>query len=240
MTLPTKLFKYLPRDFVDTVRGRGDLLFRNLSYFRRIEEVGRNDLLEGLHMDRPDNDITIEAVDGGLTWKGPAAFLNSINHNRLLIFCLSEVLSEDLYTEFGADACIELVDPEEFIRRCQEVVCTQPRFAESGLLHNRVEYYAPNAPAIRSVKDPRCIPFFKHQTYSRQREYRLAVALRGGLKMTQRIVNEQFTFDEELAAGRSDHRHVFIGPIEDITRVHLLQEARCVEPNACTGRLRRR
>ena len=191
-------------------------------------------------MDRPDNDITIEAVDGGLTWKGPAAFLNSINHNRLLIFCLSEVLSEDLYTEFGADACIELVDPEEFIRRCQEVVCTQPRFAESGLLHNRVEYYAPNAPAIRSVKDPRCIPFFKHQTYSRQREYRLAVALRGGLKMTQRIVNEQFTFDEELAAGRSDHRHVFIGPIEDITRVHLLQEARCVEPNACTGRLRRR
>lgn len=240
MTLPTKLFKYLPREFVDTVRGRGDLLFRNLSYFRRIEEVGRNDLLEGLHMDRPDNDITIQAVDDGFTWKGPAAFLNSINQDRLLIFCLSEVLSEDLYSEFGADACIEFTEPEEFIRRCQRVVDRQSRFAESGLLHDRVEYYAPNAPAIRSVKDPRCIPFFKHQAYSPQREYRLAVALRGGLKLTQRIVSEKFTFDEELAAARPVHRHVFIGPIDDITQVHRLEDAKGVEPSACTGRLRRR
>lgn len=191
-------------------------------------------------MDRPDNDITIQAVDGSFTWKGPAAFLNSVKQDRLLIFCLSEVLSDDLYTEFGADACIEIINPEEFIRRCQRVVGSQQRFAESGLLHDRVEYYAPNAPAIRSVKDPRRIPFFKHQAYSRQREYRLAVALRGGLNLTQRIVNEQFTFDEELATGRSDHRHVFIGPIDDITRVHLLQDERCVEPSACTGRLRRR
>lgn len=224
MSIPTKLFKYLPRKFVESVRERGDILFRNLSYFRRIEDIGRSDFLEGLHMDLPDNDITITAVDNGLSWKGRGAFLNSVNQDRLLIFCLSEVLSKDLYAEFEADACLEIVDPEELIRRCRRVVSRQRRFAESELLHNFVEYYAPNEPAVRNVKDPRQIPFFKHRAYSQQQEYRLALALRGGLSHTERIVNEQFTFDDEIAAGKPSHRHVFIGPIADITHVHVLRK----------------
>ena len=220
MVTLARLYKYMPESFIPQFIERGDLLFRNLSYFRQIEERGRSDLLEGLHMDYPDNDITIQTTDGRVSWKGRAAFLNSINTDRLFVFCLSEVLSPALYAEFNADACAEILDTVEFLQRCCHTVSAQPRFAETGLLHDQVEYYAPNKPAKRNVKDPRSIPFFKHEAYSNQHEYRLAVALRNGLKITQRIVNEAFTFDKEVLAGKPAHRHVFIGSIKDIVRVH--------------------
>lgn len=218
--MPEQLFKYLPSEFVKRLVDRGDLLFRNLSYFRKIEERGRGDLLEGLHMDYPDHDITLDTLDGRVHWKGRAAYLNSIDSDRLFVFCLSEELSPHLYSEFSADACVEISDTTEFLLRTSGRISSQPRFSESGLLHDRVEYYRPNKGVERNVKDPRCIPFFKHEAYAHQREYRLAVALRRGLRLTQSIVNQQFTFDEEVTAGREAERHVFIGSLKDIVRIH--------------------
>ncbi len=220
MCTPTRLYKYLPSQFLNNFVRRGDLLFRNLSFFRQIEEIGRSDFLEGVHMDYPDNDMNIETNDGRVKWKGRAAFLNSINTDRVFVFCLSEVLLKDLFTEFDSDTCVEIIKPEEFLNKCHETISRQTRFSESGLLHKRVEYYAPNRPAKRNVKDTKCIPFFKHEEYSLQQEYRLAVALRGGLKLKQRIINKLFTFDEEVASGVPSHRHVFIGSIYDIVKVH--------------------
>lgn len=46
--------------------------------------------------------------------------------------------------------------------------------------------------------------------------------LRGGLKLTERIVTQRFTFDEEIAAGKPAHRSVVIGSIEDIVKIHAL------------------
>jgi len=222
--LPSRLYKYLPSAFVETLVDRGNLFFRNLSYFRKIEDKGRSDLLESLHMDRPDNPITLETPDGQVHWQGRAAFLNSINANRVFVFCLSEILSELLFQEFKADACVEIVDPGEFVRRCEATVHKQRRFSESGLLHGRVEYYAPNQPVRGDITNPRTIPFFKHQAYSHQSEYRFIVALKNGLQLTRSIVNDLFTFDEEIAAGIEASRHVFIGSIRDIVRVHLFPE----------------
>jgi hypothetical protein len=214
------LFKYLPSKYLPSFLERGDLLFRSLSYFRHIEEQGRGDLLEGLHMDRPDSPITIRTVDGSWHWEGDGAFLNRIKPDRLLVFCMSEMLSEDLFREFSADACVEIVDPGEFLRRCSAVINRQPRFRESGLLHRRVLYYAPNRPLGASPKDVQLLPFCKHNAYSHQHEYRLAVALKGGLRLTQQIVNKLFTWDEELAKATTTERHVVIGPLKDIAVVH--------------------
>ena len=222
--VPARLYKYLPSRFADNFVRRGDVLFRNLAYFRKVEDRGRNDLLEGLHMDHPDNPITIEAVDGRVRWQGNAAFLNSIDPQRLLIFCLSEIQDESLFEEFSADACVEIVDPPEFVRRCRVAVGRQFRFRDSGLLHGRTFYYAPNRPAPIDVTNPRQIAFCKHEAYSHQREYRLAVPLRGALKLTRRIVNELFSFDEEIAAGAPDERHVIIGSISDIATIHTRYE----------------
>jgi hypothetical protein len=220
MAIPTRLYKYLPSKFAKKLVDRGDLLFRNLSYFRRIEDIGRCDLLEGLHMDYPDNDITIKTTDGRVKWKGQAAFLNSINPNKIFVFCLSEALLPQLYTEFNADTCLEILDPGKFLQKCTTEISRQIRFSEYGLLHNRVEYYAPNRSVEHNVKDPYFIPFFKHEKYSHQQEYRLATATGGGFKLIQRIINKNFTFDDELAAGIDAHKHVYIGSINDIVKVH--------------------
>jgi hypothetical protein len=231
---PSRLYKYLPSAFVETLVERGDLFFRNLSYFRKIEDKGRNDLLEGLHMDRPNNPITLQAPDGQVLWQGRAAFLNSINANGVFVFCLAEVLSESLFQEFEVNACVEIVDPGEFIQRCDATIRTQSCFSESGLLHGRVEYYAPHQPAQGDVTNPRTIPFFKHQAYSHQTEYRLAVAIKGGLQLTRSIVNDLFTFDDEVAAGIEDNRHIFIGSIRDIVKVHFFPTP-IVESSASPG-----
>jgi hypothetical protein len=220
MQTPERLFKYLPSRFVERVLRRGDLLFRNLSYFRRIEENGRGDLLEGLHMDYPDNPIKIETTDGRVKWEGRAAFLNRVNSDKLYVFCLSRELSPALYGEFGADACIEITDAPEFLRRSERVIATQVRFAESGLLHGPVLYYVPNQPLDADVTDVRVIPFCKHESYRLQVEYRLAVATRGGLSLTRQIVNKLFSFEEDVAACTDGSRHVIVGAIHDIARVH--------------------
>jgi hypothetical protein len=221
MDTPTRLYKYLPSKFVQQFVERGNLLFRNLSYFRQIEERGRADFREGLHVDYPDNDITIQTLDGRVNWKGRAKFLNSIDPNRVFIFCLSEIFSPMLYAEFNTDTCVEILDPKKFLKRCNNIMFRQPRFSGSVLLHDRVEYYAPNKAVVRNVKDPRLIPFFKHETYLHQQEYRLA-ALHHGLQLTQRIVKERFTFDEEVTAGTPAKKHVCIGSISDIVKVHRL------------------
>ena len=220
MEVPARLYKYLPSRFVDSFVKRGDVLFRNLAYFRKIEDRGRSDLLEGLHMDYPDTPITIRTVDGRLRWQGRAAFLNSINSQRLFIFCLSEIFDGSLFEEFRVDACVEIVNPPEFIRRCRVAVGKQFRFRDSSLLHGVTFYYMPNRPAPIDVTNPRQIAFCKHEAYAYQREYRLAFPLNGAFKLTRRIVNEHFSFDEEIAAGVSDERHVIIGSINDIATVH--------------------
>lgn len=140
MEAPERLFKYLPRRFADVFVRRGLLLLRNLAYFRRIEEKGRADLLEGLHADYPDHDVEIRSVDGRAYSKGRMAFLRSINQDRLFVFCVSEVLDDNLFREFSADACVEIVDAAAFLARRSSVLGSQPRFSDSGLLHGRVEY----------------------------------------------------------------------------------------------------
>lgn len=220
MQTPERLFKYLPSRFVEQVLRRGNLLFRNLSYFRRIEEDSRGDLLEGLHMDYPDNPIKIETIDGRVKWEGKAAFLNRVKPDKLYVFCLSQELSPALYDEFGVDACIEITDTHEFLRRSERVIATQIRFAESGLLHGPVLYYEPNKPFCGDVTDVRTIPFCKHDNYKHQAEYRLAIATRGGLTLTRQIVNELYSFEEDVAAGTDGRRQLIIGAVHDIARVH--------------------
>jgi hypothetical protein len=211
----------LPSQFVPAVLKRGDLLFRNLSYFRQIEERGRRDLLEGLHRDYPDTPITIDFIGQDLRWEGRASFLNCVNADRLLVFCLSLELRQNLFAEFSCDACIQFNEPVEFVRRCAMAVGKQSRFAESGLLSGPVVYYAPNRNLDADIHDPKVVPFCKHELYSYQNEFRLAVALRGGLKLHQHIVNEEYSFEEEAQKGRPDHRHVFVGPLADIATVHV-------------------
>jgi hypothetical protein len=64
------------------------------------------------------------------------------------------------------------------------------------------------------------IPFFKHEAYTHQREYRLAVALRGGLRIARQIIRDEYSFESEVATQAVAERHVFVGSLEDLARVH--------------------
>lgn len=77
-------------------------------------------------MDCPDNDVAIDNLTQGSRWQGRAAFLNSVNSDRIFAFCVSETMSPALYQELSASACIEIVDVEEFIRRCSQTIARRP------------------------------------------------------------------------------------------------------------------
>jgi len=176
--------------------------------------------LEGLHIDRPDNPITLTLEDGKSFSYDGAAMINQIAVGRLFVFCLSTALQCSLFDEFKSDVCVEIVDPTEFFRRCERKVNREVRWHESGLLHGPVEYYAPNRPVVGNIKNPKCIPFFKHESYAHQQEYRLAASLAGGLRVQTSIILPAYDLQAETSRLISSHRRVRIGTLEDISVVH--------------------
>lgn len=217
---PSRLFKYLPSRFVPAVVNQGVLLFRNLAHFRKIEDHGRRDFLESLHIDRPDTDVTLEDLQNGFKWSGRAAFLNGVISERVLVFCLSTELSEDLFDKFGADACIEITNPREFLARAEHRTRGQRRFPY-GLMHGPVAYYQPNQAPPANVKNPEEIPFLKHHDYSKEHEYRLVLPLQKALRLQERIILPRFDLEVEVMHAQSNKRSLSIGSLTDITKVHL-------------------
>lgn len=220
---PARLYKYIPEQFVSSFVDKGNLLFRNLSYFRKSEEKGRGDLLEGLHMDHPDNPITITnlSVPTNPPWIGDAAALNSIVSDDVYIFCVSEHLSQDLYSEFKCGTCVEITGPVNFLGRLLRAVSKRLSFRQYGMLHGPVYYYRPNQKAPAEISEPLNIPFFKHVDYAPQKEFRFVLPLKNSLKVTKSIIHwKLYSFDEEVENGVSKDMSLQIGSIKDLVRIH--------------------
>jgi len=217
---PEKLYKYLPGEYVKQVL-KGSLLFRNLTYFRQHEDKVRGDETEGIHIDHPDNPITIEVLNRLVPPViGDFSFLNSIEQDKIFVFCLSTVLERKLFDEFRADCCIVTEDVPKFLLRCRSGIIRYGVLNKCGFLHRRVDYYRSNEAAQRSVKDPQNLPFFKDARFKQQYEYRLVCGMKGAFTLKQRIVdNKIFSFQEEIQKGRPYQRTVRVGNLEDIARV---------------------
>ena len=110
-----RLYKYLPSEHVPAVLDRGEILFRNLTYFRQQEGPVRGDTYEGIHKNHPGTDIVIESTEHGIRAEGKYSFLNSTNPDLVFCFCMSKLFSKELMAEFKYDACIEIFKPDEFI-----------------------------------------------------------------------------------------------------------------------------
>lgn len=217
-----KLYKYIPSKHAENFVKRGDLLFRNLSYFRQYEDNRRGDPLEGFHRDNPDNDITIqEPKTGKLLAKGDFSFLNSTNTDLINVFCLSKEHEDKLYEEFDSDCCIEILDSEEFIRRTRIAAKRLIFLHESGLLHGGLIYYHDNAPAGFDIKNPKNLAFAKGVHYQHQNEYRLVFGNRKAFDLKQQIVaNAAYDFIGEAKKGTPKEKHLFIGDLSDIVNVY--------------------
>lgn len=216
------LYKYLPSKYIDNIILKGELLFRNLTYFRQFEDNRRGDPLEGFHRDNPDNDITLSCPrTGRILAKGDFSYLNSTNSDFIYVFCLSKNIISNLYDEFEADACIEITDVPEFMKRAKFAVKKLLSAHPSGLIHNDVIYYHDNAPANFDIKKPQNLAFAKGIHYEHQNEYRMIFGTRKAFNLKQSIIiNQNYSFIDEAKKGIAKNKPVKLGSLADITKVH--------------------
>lgn len=216
---PKRLYKYLPSMYVGNVL-KGELLFRNLTYFKQYEDIRRGDPLEAHHRDNPDNDAVITIHKTGEEIKGDFSFLNTTNSDLIYVFCMSTIYSRDLYSKFDSDACIEITDVEKFLLRTRVKLKHLVSCHESGLLHDNVKYYADNKPAKFNIKDPKELVFAKDEMFKHQYEYRLIFGTKKAFKLEQMIViNKHYDFKEKAMEGTVKEKLIRIGDITDISNV---------------------
>ena len=218
MAIP-HLYKYLPSIYVDPTLDFGEILFRNLTYFRQHEGKVRGDAYEGIHKDHPGTDITLSILNTGRQSVGKFAFLNSTNPDHVFAFCLSTLLSKELMIEFECDACIEIFQPEEFIRRVQFVLARKISVHKIGLLSQFVNYYSPSEEARFNIKDPTKLVFAKDKSYAKQEEFRLSFGSRQAFKLIQQIVQPHHDPFDDAINGVCKDRLITIGKIHDIARL---------------------
>ena len=217
-----KLYKYLPEEYVDDFVTKGNIFFRNLTYFRQYEDNRRGDPLEGFHRDNPDNDVVLYSPNSGKIAKGDYSYLNSTNTDLIYVFCLSCVIKEELFTEFGTDFCVEISNLSEFSRRLKVGVKRRPFSYSSGLIQNNVKYYKDNAPADFDIKNPKNLAFAKGIHYCHQEEYRFVFGeSKKAFNLKQQIVdNKKYDFIGEAKKGQPMDKTICIGNIKNITAIH--------------------
>jgi len=218
--IPLRLYKYLPSKYVEPVINNGELLFRNLTYFRQYEGARRGDPLEAHHRDNPDNDIVLTNLSTGKQTEGDFSFLNTTDSELIFVFCMSIVHNSDLYAEFNCNACIEITDVNKFLLRTRTKLRHLISCHKSGLLHGNVKYYAANKPAEFNIKDPKEISFAKDEIFKQQYEYRLIFGKKKAFKLVQKIIyNEGYDFRGEAIKGTAEDKLIKLGDISDIAKV---------------------
>jgi len=219
------LYKYLPSQYADAFL-RGEILFRNLAYFKQLECKGRGDANEGIHRDRPEGGATIENLSAGGAVYGDFTLLNEIDSDLVFVFCTSKIFDKALFHDFDADCCIEINKPDEFARRIQRKVMSLVSTNKSvGSLRGPALYYDPGKKAEFDVKNPVNIAFAKNISYADQEEFRFAFG-KGkksfcidplGVKI---VISKLYDFQEEAKSGTVAEKKLLIGSINDIARVH--------------------
>lgn len=217
--VPRILYKYVSMQHIGDVLS-GDLLFSNLASFRRIGDKVRGDVTEGMNIDAPKRlEFLRDATTNKILTVDFLRFHNERHQEKTFAFCLSTELSSDLAAEFSCDSAIEISDVENFLSRVSRAVHKSPTLARNGLLAGYVEYYHFDSPSKSDVKRPENLAFFKPVEYSRQREYRLVFAQRGGSVVRSKIARGAHSIADEAAAMKARRWHLRIGDLSRVARV---------------------
>ena len=215
------LYKYLPSQYVPAVLNRGEILFRNLTYFRQHEGKIRGDVYEGILRHRPETDTIINNISTGKRSVIKTSFLHSTDSETVFAYCLSEQLSKKLLIEFKSDACIEIFNPIEFIRRVRIAVMRFISTHRYGLLAQPVNYYDPTKVPSFNYNDPKQIVFAKENYYAWQEEYRLTFGKKSAFKFKQEFTLDLYDPYIEAMKGEYKEKLVKIGSLHDIARIVL-------------------
>ena len=178
------LFKYLPSKYVEAFVGRGELLFRSLSYFRNYEELQvRGDRHEGRRLFSPAHGLEVTKTETGEKLLLPSAFESSVKDREIFVFCLSLERSSELASEFNTDACVEFHDPRTLLSKVRSALALRKWVKHARLLHQQVDYYSPTEPPFAEWAVPERMVMRKTDDYTHQKEYRLAFARGEALKV---------------------------------------------------------
>lgn len=216
------LYKYLPSQFAPAFLNRGEILFRNLTYFRQLEGKVRGDTYEGIHNDYPGTDVTLKNLTQGFSSIGKFSFLSSTNSDFVFAFCLSKSFNKKLMDEFDCDACIEIFEPEEFIRRVRFALKRLISVHKIGLLAQPVNYYNPSSSVLFDIKDPTQLAFAKNDIYAKQDEFRLSFGTRQAFKLIEQVAFPNHNPYDEAIKGVSKEKRIQIGQVNNIARLAFL------------------
>ena len=211
------IYKYLPNKYVAEFMEQGKVLFRSLTYFieehnEQTEYPVRVDKREGhVLYSVPDNAELF--VDGKEISYIPGTLETSdklVNPETYFVFCCSNKLDEDLYKEFKADSCIEILDIESFSNRLKNSLNI------ATLKHDKITYY--DKTIDETEKD---LLLYKDKHYEPQDEYRFYLQA----KYSKNREKYHWTSKTETGLklfGRITRVMPEIGSITDIAKVHTI------------------
>lgn len=111
------LYKYLPLKYAEDLFYKGKVHFKNAAYFCSIEQDGiRGDKYDGSEIF--SDTITIKNSYGEQVVSGKAFTVRSQEELKTTyIFCVSKILSADLFDRFNSNCCVTIKDIDEFKNR---------------------------------------------------------------------------------------------------------------------------
>lgn len=213
-----RLYRYFDQlqwvdDFLD-----GKLLFRPLSYYRAYEDHQvRGDKNEGVAVFQPVGGLVVTKLTQGAPFTQPNhRFESAVKQNEIWAYCMSRVRTAELAAEFGAVACVEILDVRAFCRRVKEALPTDAEF-----FAKRVEYYRVTDAASPRWALPELIVNSKQHTFFRQAEFRLVFSTTGALRFENvalRLVQGDGTAPPSPPG--LDNQLISVGSLQDICLVH--------------------
>jgi hypothetical protein len=173
--MAVKLYKYLPREYLESVLNKGIFLFRSLSYFQDYEDSEiRGDQFEGINKYNGKDGLEINNLTTGNIAKENWTFKSKVDSDNIFIFSTSTKLSSTLAKEFKSDVCIEFTDIGKIINGIRKAIDRRKSIKPNKLVHGEVNYYHDSESPGINWAFPEKITFRKLHSFTRQNEYRFS------------------------------------------------------------------
>ncbi len=171
----------------------GNVYHQTLAYFRDFEDAEAEsvvgDQLESTRLYRPADGLRVNNLTEGISFDLQAGFESRVKAGEIYIFCCSSVLKDSLVKKFKAEACVEIQNPDIFIKRWKAAL---PHDAKH--FNKKVDYYKPSRGPGNTWPQPHLIATGKPELYAYQKEYRFGFSITDALEFgqaTQELVDRK-------------------------------------------------
>ena len=203
--LPPVLFKVPSERYAVRLVADGEMLWSTLTWFGTEEDAARGDMFEGTRTYFPVNGLEVTRLerDGRLdnakfTLSSHGFVSKAAQSNHIFIYSMT-LDSALIIGDPSRRACVEIFDPQQFVRRVRDGV-KKHRKGRETLIHDRVKYWLSDDPPAEVWALPDRLTMHKQKDYEPQSEYRLAFGTRADVFDFERI--ECFVVDSDVRWSR--------------------------------------